>query len=132
MPFGSIGPFAFDERVAAYSYDGRVEIRELRNGALVWAAPFVPPDLDAILNDVPMRLDLVAFTRRGDLMLTYESPASGVAPGTLVFRRMADGETIAMYDVAGVSALAFAPDGDSFVYTTGAGRTYTVLARVPR
>jgi hypothetical protein len=37
-----------------------------------------------------------------------------------------------MYEVAHVSALAFAPDGGSFVYSTGAGRTYTVLARVPR
>jgi hypothetical protein len=131
-PLGSIGPFAFDERVAAYSYDGRLEIRELANGALVWAAPFVPPGVDAVVADAPMRLDLVAFPRRGDLVLTYESPASGAAPGTLVFRRMANGETVAMYDVAGVSALAFAPDGASFMYSTGAGRTYTVLARVPR
>jgi hypothetical protein len=45
---------------------------------------------------------------------------------------MADGQTMAMYDVAGVNALAIAPDGASFVYSTGAGRTYTVLARVPR
>ena len=37
-----------------------------------------------------------------------------------------------MYDVAGVSALTVAPDGASFVYSTGAGRTYTVMARVPR
>jgi hypothetical protein len=64
--------------------------------------------------------------------LTYESPESGAAPGTLVFRRMTDGQTVAMYDVAGVSALAVAPDGASFMYSTGAGRTYTVLARVPR
>ena len=132
VPLGSIGPFAFDERVAAYSYDGRLEIRDLANGALVWAAAFVPPALDAVADDAPMRLDLVAFARRGDLVLTYESPASGAAPGTLVFRRMADGETVAMYDVAGVSALAVAPDGASFMYSTGAGRTYTVVARVPR
>jgi hypothetical protein len=39
---------------------------------------------------------------------------------------------VAMYDVPGVSALAVSPDGGSFVYSTGAGRTYTVLARVPR
>jgi hypothetical protein len=132
VPLGSIGPFAFDERVAAYSYDGRLELRELASGALVWAAPFVPPGLDTVVDDAPMRLDLVAFARRGDLVLTYESPASGAAPGTLVFRRMSDGQTVAMYDVAGVSALAVAPDGASFMYSTGAGRTYTVLARVPR
>jgi hypothetical protein len=132
VPFGSIGPFAFDERVAAYSYDGRLELRELASGALVWAAPFVPPGLDAAVDDVQMRLDLVAFARRGDVVLTYESPASGAAPGTIVFRRMTDGQTVAMYDVAGVSSLAVAPDGASFMYSTGAGRTYTVLARVPR
>jgi hypothetical protein len=132
VPSGSIGPFAFDEDVAAYAYDGRLELRELTNGALVWAAPFVPPGLDAAVDDSPMQLDLVAFARRGDLVLTYESPASRAAPGTLVFRRLTDGETVAMYDVAGVSALAVAPDGSSFIYSTGAGRTYTVLARVPR
>lgn len=132
MPSGSIGPFAFDDRVAAYSYDGRLELRELATGGLVWAAPFVPPGVDAVVDASPMRLELVAFARRGDVVLSYESPASGAAPGTLVFRRMADGQTVAMYDVAGVNALAMAPDGDSFVYSTGAGRTYTVLARVPR
>jgi hypothetical protein len=132
VPPGSIGPFAFDERVAAYSYDGRLELRELASGALAWAAPFVPPGLDAVVDDAPMELDLVAFARRGDLILTYESPESGAAPGTLVFRRMTDGQTVAMYDVPGVSALAVAPDGASFMYSTGAGRTYTVLARVPR
>ena len=79
-----------------------------------------------------MRLDLVAFARRGDLVLTYESPQGGAAPGALVLRRMSDGQTVAMYDVPGVSSLAVAPDGASFVYSTGVGRTYTVLARVPR
>jgi hypothetical protein len=132
VPLGSIGPFAFDERVAAYSYDGRLELRELASGALAWAAPFVPPGLDAVVDDSPMELDLVAFARRGDLILTYESPENGAAPGTLVFRRMTDGQTVAMYDVPGVSALAVAPDGASFMYSTGTGRTYTVLARVPR
>ena len=105
VPAGSIGPFAFDERLAAYSRDGRLELRELASGALVWTVPLVPPGLDAVVDDAPMRLELVAFARRGDLVLSYESPASGSAPGTLVFRRMSDGATIAMYDVAGVSAL---------------------------
>lgn len=129
---GSIGPFAFDERAAAYSYDGRLEIRDVASGALAWAATFAPPGIDAVVDDVPMRLDLVALARRGDRVLSYESPVSGSAPGTLVVRRLSDGQTVAMYDVAGVSALAVAPDGGSFVYSTGAGRTYSVLARVPR
>jgi drug/metabolite transporter superfamily protein YnfA len=132
VPLGSIGPFAFDERVAAYSFDGRLELRELTNSALVWSMPLVPPSLDAVVDAAPMRLELVAFAPRSDLVLTYESPDGGAAPGTLVFRRMSDGTTVAMYDVAGVSALAIAPDGGSFVYSTGAGRTYTAVARVPR
>ena len=67
-----------------------------------------------------------------DLVLSYESPAEGEGPGAIVLRRLSDGVTLAMYDVRGVSALALAPDGGSFVYSTGAGRTYTAVARVPR
>jgi hypothetical protein len=132
VPSGSIGPFAFTERVAAYSRAGRLEIRELATATLVWAAPLVPPALDAADAAAPMTLELVAFAPRGDLVLSYESPPSGAAPGTLVFRSMSDGGAVAMYDVAEVNALAFAPTSDRFVYTTGAGRTYTTLARVPR
>ena len=79
-----------------------------------------------------MGLELVAFAGDGELLLTYEAPVAGDAPGAIVLRRMADGQAVAMYDVVGVSALAFAPDGGSFVYSTGAGRTYSTLARVPR
>jgi hypothetical protein len=132
VPQGSMGPFAFTERVAAYSRAGQLELRELATGTLVWGAPFVAPALGAADEVAPMTLELVAFAPRGDLVLSYESPASGAAPGTLVFRRMSDGGKVAMYDVAEVSALALSPTGDRFVYTTGAGRTYTTLARVPR
>jgi hypothetical protein len=79
-----------------------------------------------------MKLDLVVLARRADLVLSYESPASGSDPGAIVLRRLRDGSTVAMYDVADVSALAVAPDGGRFVYNTGAGRTYTALARIPR
>jgi hypothetical protein len=131
VPRGSIGPYAFNERVAAYAFDGRVELREVATGALVWAQPFVPPGLDSG-EDTAMRLDLVAFAPRGDLLLGYESPVDREGPGAIVLRRMADGGVVAMYDVVGVSALAIAPDGERFMYSTGAGRTYTVVARVPR
>jgi hypothetical protein len=79
-----------------------------------------------------MKVELVAFAGNGELTLSYESPKAGDAPGALVLRRMRDGASVAMYDVAHVSAIALAPDGGSFVYTTGAGRTYTALARIPR
>ncbi|HEX7237002.1 MAG TPA: hypothetical protein VF405_08585 [Gammaproteobacteria bacterium] len=131
VPRGSIGPYAFNERVAAYALGGNIELREVATGALVWARPFVPPGLDSP-TDVAMKLDLVAFAPRGELLLGYESPANHEGPGALVLRRMADGSVVAMYDVVGVSALAIAPDGDRFMYSTGAGRTYTVLARMPR
>jgi hypothetical protein len=132
VPSGSIGPFAFDERVAAYAFKGNLELRDVATGALNWAQPFVPPALDSTAENVAIGLELVAFARDGELLLSYESPVAGDGPGALVLRRMADGSAVAMYDVVGVSALAFAPDGGSFVYSTGAGRTYTVLARVPR
>jgi hypothetical protein len=132
VPQGSIGPFAFTERVAAYSRSGQLEVRELATGALAWAVPFVAPALGAPDEGAPMTLELVAFAPRGDLVLSYESPAGSAAPGTLVFRRMSDGGNVAMYDVADVSAVALSPTGDRFVYTTGSGRTYTALARVPR
>ncbi len=131
VPRGSIGPFAFNERVAAYALAGNVELRDVETGALAWAQPFVPPGLDSA-EDLAMKLDLVAFAPSGELLLTYESPLNGEGPGAIVLRRMADGSVVAMYDVVGVSALAVAPDGASFVYSTGAGRTYTALARVPR
>ena len=130
MPKGTLGPYALNESVAAYQRDGRLELRRLASGESVWAAPLAPPALDAALGSSPMRLELVAFGR--DLVLSFESPEARDEQGAIVLRRLADGETIAMYDVAGVSALAVAPDGGTFVYSTGAGRTYTVLARVPR
>ena len=132
VPSGSIGPFAFDERVAAYSLAGNLELRNVATGALVWAQPFVPPGLESSTDDAAMKLDLVAFAPRGDLLLSYESPVNDDGPGAIVLRRMADGSIVAMYDVVGVSAFAVAPDGDRFMYSTGAGRTYTALARVPR
>jgi len=130
-PRGSIGPFTFDDRVAAYAHEGRMELRDVASGTLVWAAPLVPPALDAA-QIAPMKLDFVVLARRADLVLSYESPVSGDDPGAIVLRRLGNGTTVAMYDVADVSALAVSPDGGSFVYSTGAGRTYTALARTPR
>jgi hypothetical protein len=131
VPRGSVGPYAFDDRVAAYSRDGRLEIRDIVSGTVVWAVPLVPPALGSA-EPAPMKLELVALARRADLVLSYESPVSGDEPGAIVLRRLGDGSIVAMYDVAGVSAVAVSPDGGSFVYSTGAGRTYTALARTPR
>ena len=72
------------------------------------------------------------FARGGDWLASYESPVSREGPGAIALRRMADGSVVAMYDVVGVNALAIAPDGATFVYSTGAGRTYLALARLPR
>ena len=131
VPRGSIGPFAFDERVAAYSHGGNLELRDVATGALEWARPFVPPGLDAA-DGAAMKLDLVALAPGGEWLLSYESPVSRAGPGAIALRHVADGSVVAMYDVVGVNALAVAPDGNSFVYSTGAGRTYTTLARLPR
>lgn len=131
VPRGSIGPFAFDERVAAYSQGGNIELRDVETGALEWARPFVPPGLDSA-DGAQMKLDLVVISPNGEWLLSYESPVSRKGPGAIALRRLADGSVVAMYDVVGVNALAVAPDGGSFVYSTGAGRTYTALARMPR
>jgi hypothetical protein len=130
-PLGSIGPFAFNERMAAYTRDGNLELREVASGALVWSVPLAPPGLDSPSADSPTKLELAAFFPRGDLVLTFESPVAGGGPGALVLRRTVDGAVVASYDVVGVSALAVAPDGQRFLYMTGVGRTYTTLARVP-
>ncbi len=132
VPKEAVGPYALNDRVAAYQRGGRFELRDLASGKVVWLVPLAPPPLDSPRAAGAVRLDLVAFAPRGDLALSYELPAARDASGTLVLRQLGDGTTLAMYEVAHVSALAFAPDGNSFVYTTGAGRTYTVLARVPR
>jgi hypothetical protein len=132
VPRGSVGPYAFNERVAAYAFRGNVELREVATGALVWARPFVPPGLDSATDDAAMKLELVVFAPRGDVLLAYESPVDRGGPGALVVRRMTDGDVVAVYDVVGLSALAIAPDGERFMYSTGVGRTYTALARVPR
>ena len=132
VPRGSIGPFAFDERAAAYALNGHLELRDVATGALVWAQPFVPAGIDTAPEDAEMKLDLVAFAQRGELLLTYESPVSRRGPGAIVVRRMDDGSAVAIYDAVGVSALALSPDGSTFAYSTGIGRTYTAVARVPR
>jgi hypothetical protein len=131
LPPGSVGPFAFDERVAAYARAGNVELREVATGALLWAVPFVPPSLDSTPGDSATALELVTFVPGSELLLTFEAPVAGNGPGALALRKMTDGSVVAVYDVSGVSAIAAAPDGDSFVYSTGVGRTYTALARVP-
>ena len=80
-----------------------------------------------------MKLELVAFAPRGDLLLELRvagRTATGRARSCCGAWRTAS--VVAMYDVVGVSALAIAPDGERFMYSTGAGRTYTALARVPR
>ena len=89
-----------------------------------------PPVLDA--EAVPTKLDLAVLARGAGFVLSFESPTSGDSPGALVLRSLDGGGTIAMYDVPDVSSVAVAPDGSSFVYSTGAGRAYTAVARVPR
>jgi hypothetical protein len=128
MPRSTVGPFALNDRAAVYQRDGRMELREMAGGAVVWAVPLAA-SVESAGGDVT--LELVAFSGAGDLTLSYEAPAVGGEPGALVLRRMRDGAAVAMYDVAHVSAVALAPDGRTFAYSTGAGRTYTVLARTP-
>lgn len=128
---GIVGPFVSSERHAVYHRDGLVELRELATGAAAWAVPLAPPSLESS-GDGAMRLDLATLSEQGDSMLSYETPVARGQGGVLVLRRLADGETLAMYEVAGVSAIALAPDGSRFAYTIGSGRTEVVVAAAPR
>lgn len=92
VPKGAVGPYALNERVAAYQRNGRFELRDLASGKVVSLAP---PPLDSPRTGGAVRLDLVAFAPRGDLALSYELAAARDAPGTLVLRQLRDGATLA-------------------------------------
>ena len=122
-------PFA-----AAYPRDGGVEISNLETGDLLWSAGLIGPALEREGDGYTTELDRVEIAPSGEFVISYETPvvdARGrAAIGAIVIRRALDGAVAAMYDVPNVAAFAIAPDGKSFVYTTGSGQTYTALARV--
>jgi WD40 repeat protein len=122
-------PFA-----AAYPRDGSVEISDLETGDLLWSAGLIGPALEREGDGYATELDRVEIAPSGEFVISYETPvvdARGrAAVGAIVIRRALDGAVAAMYDVPNVAAFAIAPDGKSFVYTTGSGQTYTALARV--
>jgi len=131
----SQGALPGTEFAAAFERDGNLELRDLSTGAVLWSVALVPPALDAKTSTGKIRLRLVEIAPNGRFVLSYEAPeasAVGGAPaGTLVIRNARDGAVQALYDARDVSALAIAPDGKTFVYTTGSGQTHTVLGRVP-
>jgi hypothetical protein len=117
-------------------HDGNIEARNLDDDRVLWSVPLVPPALAGTDNEAaPTNLDLVEIAPNGRFVVSYESStaydATGLALGTLVIRRAADGVVEALYDVARISDLTIAPDSKSFVYTTATGQTYTAVARVP-
>lgn len=131
----SQGALPGTEFAAAFEHDGNLELRDLSIDAALWSVPLVPPAIDAKTGAGKIRLRLVEIAPNGRFVLSYEAPeASAVAgppAGTLVIRGAADGAVLALYDARDVSAIAIAPDGKTFLYTTGSGQTHTVLARVP-
>jgi WD40 repeat protein len=116
--------------------DGNMEARDLGDNRVLWSVPLVPPELTGTDDAAaPTNLDLVEIAPNGTFVLSYEAStaydATGVAKGTLVLRRAADGVVEALYDVGRISDLAIAPDGKTFLYSTASGQTYTAVARVP-
>lgn len=130
----SHGALPGTEFAAAFERDGNLELRNLTTGAALWSAPLVTP-IDAKTSAGKIRLRLVEIAPTGRFVLSYEAPEAsrtgGPPAGTLVIRNATDGAIEALYDERDVSALAIAPDGKTFLYTTGSGQTRTVLARVP-
>ncbi len=99
--------------------------------------PLVAPDYRTDVVAATVRLEHVAIAPNGRFIVTYEAPPSSAFPrvidgtrGALVIRN-AKGVVEAAYDVPYVASLAIAPDSRSFVFSVGAGKTYTALARVP-
>ena len=132
----TVGALAGAQHAAVYQNQGRLEVRDLANDRLLWSAALIAPKLGALVGmQRKMNLDLVEIAPDGRFLVTYEAPVdydpTGRLVGTLCVRNGANGAVIAMYDVARVSDLAIAPDGKTFVYTTGSGQTYTAVARVP-
>jgi hypothetical protein len=126
-----------DGKYAGVSMNGgNIEARDLDDDRVLWSVPLVQPELGGTDNEAaPTNLDLVEIAPNGRFVLSYEAStaydATGLASGTLVIRRAADGVVEALYDVARIRDLAIAPDSETFVYSTAAGQTYTAVARVP-
>jgi len=112
---------------------GNIEARDLESDRVLWSVPLVPPALGPAGGGT--NLDLVEIAPNGKFVLSYEASTqydgTGLAKGTLVIRRAADGVVEALYDVVRISHLSIAPDSRSFVYSTASGQTYSALARVP-
>lgn len=123
----AVGRLAGAVFAAAYADEGNLTIRDLAADRLAWSVPLVGPALDVAdpAAGNAARLDRVAFAPNGEFVLSYESG------GTLVIRRASDGLVEAMYDVAGVSDIAIAPDSRTFAYVTRSDDGHTVMARVP-
>jgi hypothetical protein len=135
-----MGTFAIgqvgDTTLVAYANDGRLEVRNLNDGSIVWAVPlvpalFVPPERPV----EEVELDRLAFARNGNFLISYESP---VVPdfylhqaGAVLVRRASNGEPIAIYDIHGVTDIDIAADSETFLVSAGFHEPQILVARVP-
>ena len=135
-PMRRVAPLG-DVRYAGVSMkEGNIEARDLESDRVLWSVPLVPPETQGTDSATgTTNLDLVEVAPNGKFVLSYEASTSfdstGLAKGTLVIRRAADGIVEAFYDLPRVSDLSISPDGKTFAYSTAAGQTYTAVARVP-
>jgi hypothetical protein len=124
------GALGGTEYAAAYEHEGSLEVEDLRTGRKLWSVGLVAPTYELAADHYTTRLERIEIT--GESVVTYEMPLidARATVGTIVIRRAGDGAAIGLYDVPNVAGLAVAPDGKTFAYATGAGKTYTVLARI--
>lgn len=131
-----VGKVGSTEYAAILERDGRLEVFDLETSSLRWSVPLVGPDYRVSTADRPPDVGRLVLDPGGRFIITYEGPLSSIPRqidrdyGTLVIRD-ADGAVIAAYDIPELGGLAVAPDGRSFLFSVGARKTYTALARMP-
>jgi WD40 repeat protein len=131
----AVGTIA-NSHVGAYFGRDHIEIRDLVRDRLLWSVPLIGPSVASTASgEFPTRrLELIELSPNGEFVLSYESPAATIGsrnPGTIVIREAHSGRVEAMYDAADVTSLAVSPDSRTFLFATGSGQTYRLLARVP-
>jgi hypothetical protein len=143
---GAIATGAVDgaDFVAVSGNDGNIEMRDLTEETVLWSVPMIPnPFAGADGLRFGVELAHVAIAGEGAFVVSYERPAGGVGTmtvrgvwvsdcGGIVVRRTSDGGIVAVYDVPAVTALAAAPDGKSFAFTTTRLLPRLALVRAPR
>jgi hypothetical protein len=101
------GSIQGSDLVVVYETNGRLEMRDVSDGRMIWSVPLIPaqfaPQPSRVLGT---KLACAAISPDGRYIVTYESAITfdvrGNASGGIVVRRAESGRIVAVYDVAGV------------------------------